>query len=95
MDQDEQKAAIVSMQRDMHHVLEALKDIKATMATKGELALLATKAEFSALANRVDLLERELREKSPGALWKTATGIAAGIVTFAAAVAILVGLVKP
>lgn len=94
MNEQQQRDAVISMQVDMKHLLRAVDDIKASMATKGELALLATKAEMTALVNRVDQLERDMREKSPSALWKTATGIAAGLVTFGAALAMLVHWIK-
>lgn len=82
------------MQADMRHLLRAVDDIKATMATKGEMALLATKAEMTALVNRVDALERQIEEKSPGALWKMVTGIASGLVVIIAAGALLVKWAK-
>jgi hypothetical protein len=94
MNEQQQRDAVVSMQADMRHLLRAVDDIKATMATKGELALLATKAEMTALVNRVDQLEREVRDKSPGALWKTLTGWASGLVVIVAAAALVIKWVK-
>jgi hypothetical protein len=94
MDPNQQRDAVVSMQADMRHLLRAVDDIKATMATKGELSLLATKAEMIALVNRVDALERQIEESSPGALWKTLTGLASGLVVLVAAGALLVKWAK-
>lgn len=101
MDQQQQRDAIVGMQRDMHHVLEALQQIRATMATQKDLELLATKAEVSALSSRLEVHEREttreiksLKEKvaesSIGSLWRTATGIAVGFTSIVAAVVIVI-----
>lgn len=100
MDQQQQRDAIVSMTRDMHHVLESLKHIQATMATQKDLLLLASKAEVSALESRLEVHERETAreiadlkakvvENSPGSLWRSATGIAIGITSMGAAFALL------
>lgn len=94
MDADQQKQAIAAMQRDMHHVLAALKDIKEEMATKTALTLLATRSEVEALSHRLDMLERDMREKSPAAIWKIITGVAAGIVALAAALAWIIKMAK-
>lgn len=100
MDQQQQRDAIVSMQRDMHHVLEALQSIRATMATQKDLELLASKAAVTALESRLEGHEREtareiaglkskIEENSPAHLWKSATGIAIGITAMGAALALL------
>lgn len=94
MNEQQQRDAVVSMQADMRHLLRAVDDIKASMATKGELALLATKAEMTALVSRIEQLERDVRDKSPGAMWKTLTGIASGFVVVVAAIALLIKWAK-
>ena len=98
MDAQEQRDAIVGMQRDMHHLLEAVRKIQAEMVTEKDLVLLAKKAEVDAaiamLTNRLDNLERDVREKSPGALWRTTTSLATGLVVIVAAVAALIKWAK-
>lgn len=105
MDEQKQREDLIRMQEGMRHVISTVDEIKRTMATQKDLELLATKAEVSALSARVESHERETQrelalirqevvEKSPGALWKTVTGWASGVVVVVAAVALLIKWAK-
>ena len=105
MDAQQQRDAIVGMQRDMHHVLKAVEEIRRDMATQKDLELLATKAEVAALtlnleshkretSKEIEDLEKKIIENSPGAVWRTATGIALGFSTIAAAIVFLIKWAK-
>ena len=105
MDEQQQREDLIRMQEGMRHVIQTVDDIKRTMATQKDLELLATKAEVSSVAARLEnherdtrreleTLRREVIEKSPGALWKTVTGWASGLVVVVAAVALLIKWAK-
>jgi hypothetical protein len=105
MDETQHREDLIRMQEGMKHVISTVDEIKRTMATQKDLELLATKAEVSALAARLDGHERDTHReleairqdvvsKSPGALWRTVTGWASGLVVVIAAVALLIKWAK-
>jgi len=94
MDEKDQRDAIIGMGRDLAHLLRTVDEIKQSMATKGEIALLATKAEHEKLTARLETLEKEVERNAPGRLWRTLTGVAAGLVSIIAVVSLTIQFLK-